>query len=160
MDENALRDDDLTDMLSELRVLLMGAQLLTAFLMTLPFSPGFKRIVQSEKWIFLATFFCSVISLILFTAPAVQHRAVRPLLDRSGFKQLASRQMLMGSAALSCALVLGVELVAAEVFGHLLGVALSIITAVLIGIFWWIWPRLMKQRFSLQGKFGSGEMPK
>lgn len=148
IEENTSEDDDLSDMLAELRVLLLGAQLLTAFLMTLPFSVGFKQIVQSEKWVFLATFFCSVISLVLFTAPAVQHRAVRPLLNRPGFKQLASRQMLMGAAALSCALVLSVELVTAEVFGHLLGLTSSIVTAVLIGTLWWVCPHSMKRRFS------------
>jgi O-antigen/teichoic acid export membrane protein len=143
-----------------LRVLLLGAQLLTTFLMTLPFSSGFRQIVQSEKWVYLATFFCAVISLILFTAPAVQHRAIRPLLNRPGFKKLASRQMLMGAAALSCALVLGVELVTAEVFGHLLGVALSILTAVLIGLLWWVWPQSMKKRFSLPDSSASREIQK
>lgn len=160
MNENMSRDDDLSDMLAELRVLLLGAQLLTAFLMTLPFSIGFKQIVQSEKWVFMATFFCAVVSLVLFTAPAVQHRSIRPLLNRSGFKQLASRQILIGAAALSCALVLGVELVTAEVFGHLLGVALSAVTAVLIGILWWIWPQSMKKRFSLPDSSAFREIPK
>nr|WP_315249549.1 DUF6328 family protein [uncultured Duganella sp.] len=147
MNENA-GDDDLSDMLAELRVLLLCAQLLTAFLMTLPFSQGFRQIVQSEKWVFLATFLCAVISLVLFTAPAVQHRVVRPLSNRQGFKQLASKQILVGAATLSCALVLGVELVTAEVFGHRLGTILAGLTAVMIGFLWWVWPRSMKKRFS------------
>lgn len=149
MNDNVSGDDDLSDMLAELRVLLLCAQLLTAFLMTLPFSQGFRQIVRSEKWIFLATFLCAVVSLVLFTAPAVQHRAVRPLLNRPAFKQAASRQILMGAASLSCALVLGVELVTAEVFGHTLGAVLSALTALLIGLLWWIWPRSMKKRFSV-----------
>lgn len=40
----ALDDDgDLTDMLGELRVLLPTAQLLSAFLIAVPFAPGFPR---------------------------------------------------------------------------------------------------------------------
>ncbi|MGC5083434.1 DUF6328 family protein, partial [Escherichia coli] len=83
----------LSDLLNELRILLPAAQLLTAFLITLPFNSGFSQIVESEKWIFLATFCCSLTSLVLFAAPAVQHRLLRPLRDRSRFKTLASRQM-------------------------------------------------------------------
>lgn len=77
-------DGDLTDMLGELRVLLPTAQLLSAFLIAVPFAPGFKSIVQAEKNVFLATFMLSVAALVLFTAPAVQHRLMRPLRRRAG----------------------------------------------------------------------------
>lgn len=146
---NSSNDDDLSDMLTELRVLLMGAQLFTAFLMTLPFNSGFKQIVQSEKWIFLATFFCSVVSLTLFTAPAVQHRMMRPLRNRTKFKHLASRQMLIGAAALSAALVLGVDLVIAEVFGHVLGIVVAGTVAALIVGLWWLLPQSLKEKVSV-----------
>lgn len=49
-------DGDLTEILNELRILLPGAQLLTAFLITLPFNSGFRQIVTAEKWVFMATF--------------------------------------------------------------------------------------------------------
>jgi hypothetical protein len=147
-DGNVSRDDDFGDMLTELRVLLLGAQLLTTFLMTLPFSAGFKKIVMSEKWVFLATFICSVVSLILFTAPAVQHRMMRPLLDRVTFKRLASGQMLMGASSLSAALVLGVDLVIAEVFGHVIAGVVTVTVAMLIALLWWLVPHLISRRLS------------
>ncbi|MFX5776950.1 DUF6328 family protein, partial [Acinetobacter baumannii] len=78
--------------------------------------------VESEKWIFLATFCCSLTSLVLFAAPAVQHRLLRPLRARSRFKTLASRQMLCGAVSLSFARVLASNLVVSQVFGHLRGV--------------------------------------
>ncbi|WP_449406233.1 DUF6328 family protein [Massilia phosphatilytica] len=91
----------MTEMLNELRILLPGAQLLNGFLIALPFTSGFRQIVQLEKWIFMATFLCSLSSLILFTAPAVQHRLLRPLEDRMHFKDVASKQMLAGAFFLS-----------------------------------------------------------
>lgn len=148
MDENVSSDNDLSDMLTELRVLLLGAQLFTTFLMTLPFNTGFRQIVQSEKWIFLATFICSAISLALFTALAVQHRIMRPLRDRARFKSLASVQMLIGAAALSGALVLGVDLVIAEVFGHALAIVVASMVAALILVLWWLLPLSFKKRLS------------
>lgn len=83
-------------MLTELRVLLPGSQLLTAFLIMLPFHSGFKQIIQTDKWIFMATFIFSITSLILFTAPAIQHRLMRPLRNRLKFKQFATRQIDRG----------------------------------------------------------------
>ena len=47
-------DGDLTDLLGELRVLLPSSQLLSAFLITVPFMPGFNAIAYTEKWVFLA----------------------------------------------------------------------------------------------------------
>ncbi|MEG0881303.1 MAG: DUF6328 family protein, partial [Janthinobacterium sp.] len=82
---------DLSDLLSELRILLPGAQMLTAFLIILPFNGGFAKIVQAEKIVFLLTFFLSMTSLVLLSAPAIQHRVMRPLQDRERFKRVADR---------------------------------------------------------------------
>lgn len=127
-------------MLNELRILLPGAQLLNGFLIALPFSPGFRQIVQLEKWMFMATFLCSLTSLILFTAPAVQHRMMRPLDDRVHFKNLASRQMLAGALFLTLSLVLGASLVVAEVVNHTAGLIVAAIFACFICALWWIYP--------------------
>jgi hypothetical protein len=97
----ATEDGDLTDMLSELRVLLPSAQLLSAFLITVPFSSGFAAIVAAEKGVFIATFVLAVASLVMLSAPAVQHRLIRPLIDRPHFKRLATRQIVLGSIALT-----------------------------------------------------------
>lgn len=137
-------DGDLTDMLGELRVLLPTAQLLSAFLITVPFSPGFSVIAYTEKWVFLATFVLAVVSLVLLSAPAVQHRLIRPLLDRPRFKTLASRQILVGAVALACALVSGAQLVLSTIFGHVIGsLAAALVAAVIFTLWWWL-PRQWK----------------
>lgn len=137
-------ENDMTEMLNELRVLLPGAQLLTGFLITLPFNSGFRQIVQVEKWVFMAAFLCSLTSLVLFTAPAVQHRMLRPLNNRMHFKNVASRQMLAGASFLSLALVLCANLVTSEVIGHPLGGAVAAAVTSLILSIWWIYPWWMR----------------
>jgi hypothetical protein len=132
--------EDMTEMLNELRILLPGAQLLTGFLITLPFNSGFRQIVAVEKWIFMATFVCSLSSLILFTAPAVQHRVLRPLIDRKQFKNIATRQMLAGAVALSLALILCANLVVSEVVGDRIGGLVAAAVMALILATWWIYP--------------------
>lgn len=143
--EGSENDEDLNDMLIELRILLPSSQLLTAFLITLPFTTKFERIVQSEKWVFMATFVSAMMSLIIFTAPAVQHRLMRPLQNRIRFKHVVTRQMLAGAACLSVALVMGTDLVMAEVFGHLIGAIVSGLTALLVAMFWWLFPKILKR---------------
>lgn len=139
-------DGDLTDMLGELRVLLLTAQLLSAFLITVPFSSGFATIIRLEKYVFLATFILSVTSLVLFSAPAVQHRLIRPLTNRVAFKRLATQQIVLGSASLALALVLATQLVLSEVLGHTVGnVAASFILAMIV-LLWWACPKVWKAR--------------
>ena len=133
-------DDDLGDMLQEIRVLLQGAQVLSAFLIVIPFSSGFANVDSSERWIYAATFLCSMTSLVLLTAPAAQHRLERPLRDREQFKARSTRAIVTGVAALSCALVLATLLVVSEVLGRPLALAIASLIAALIGLIWWIVP--------------------
>ncbi|MYM68763.1 hypothetical protein GTP45_18260 [Pseudoduganella sp. FT55W] len=141
------RDDgDFSDMLSEMRILLPGAQMLSAFLIILPFNTGFSKIVHLEKQLFLATFLFSLASLVLLSAPAIQHRLMRPLKDRAGFKRVATRQIVAGAFTLAIALVLGTNLVMSEVFGLTIGLIVSALMAVLILCAWWLLPLWLKRR--------------
>ncbi|KQB60270.1 MULTISPECIES: DUF6328 family protein [Acidovorax] len=139
-------DGDLSDLLGELRVLLLSAQLLTGFLITVPFGFGFGKIVAWEKWLFVATFAMAVASLVLFSAPAVQHRLLRPLGDRPAFKRLASLQTLAGSVCLSVALVLASGLVLTEALGQFVGAIAASVLALLIAAFWWCLPLASRAR--------------
>ena len=151
-DDERQGDGDLSDLLAELRVLLPGAQTLTAFLIILPFNAGFAQIQQGEKYVYLATFLCSITSLVLFAAPAAQHRLQRPLPDREQFKRTANRLVVAGLVPLSCALILATQLVMAEVLHHP-GVATGIagVVAVLIGTAWWVAPLRKKAQRATSG---------
>src|SRR3954447_3902619 len=80
------RSSGLESLLQELRVLLQGVQVLTGFLIVLPFYQAFAKIDRKEQWVYLVTFACSLSSLILFSAPAAQHRLEWPLYDRARFQ--------------------------------------------------------------------------
>ena len=143
------RDDgDFSDMLSEMRILLPGAQMLSAFLVILPFNSGFAQIVHVEKLLFLATFVFALASLVLLSAPAIQHRLLRPLKDRARFKRIATRQIVAGAFALAIALVLGTDLVISEVFGATIGLIVAALMALLILAAWWLMPVYLCRRVS------------
>ena len=144
-DDQPSDDGDLSDLLSELRILLPGAQMLTAFLIILPFNGGFAKIVQTEKVVFLLTFFLSMTSLVLLSAPAIQHRVMRPLQDRERFKRVADRIMMCGAFSLALAFILGTNLVMSEVFGHVPGIVASVLMGTLIVCMWWLLPLHLKR---------------
>lgn len=137
-------DGDLSDMLQELRILLQGSQLLSGFLTVLPFSEGFARIDAVEKWVYLATFVCAIVSLVLFSAPAAHHRIVRPIVDRVRFKDYCTRMILRGLVALSLALILSTQLVVDEVLGQTPSLVCAGLVAVLVISVWWVMPILRK----------------
>jgi hypothetical protein len=136
----------LNDMLQELRVLLQGAQLLTAFLIVLPFNLDFDKIQVEEKWVYTATFLCSISSLIFFSAPAAHHRLVRPLVDRMLFKIFATRMIVVGLVFLSFALILVTQLVVSQVIGSLVSIFVTVFVSLLILIAWWLIPLTHRDR--------------
>jgi hypothetical protein len=135
------QDGDLSDLNDELRVLLPGTTTLTAFLIILPFNSSFSEIRDEQKAVYLVTFLCAVLSLVLFTAPAVHHRLQRPLRDREGFKNTATRLMIAGLIPLSVALPLATELVVnATLETAWVAWTVAGVVGVAIAALWWLLP--------------------
>lgn len=140
-------DGDLSDLLEELRVLLPGTQTLTAFLIILPFNSGFREIRDEEQVVYLVTFLCSLVSLMLFIAPAAHHRLQRPLRNREQFKNYATKFMIVGLVPLSIALVLAAQLVLSTVLAQQwISWTIAGVLAVLILSLWWIFPMRTKEQ--------------
>lgn len=140
-------DGDLSDLLQELRVLLQGVQVLTGFLIVLPFSEGFARVSPGERRVYVVLFCCVLVSLVLFSAPAAQHRLLVPLRDRVAFKHAATRMVVLGMIPLSVALVLATHFVMDEVGSRLVANIVSGVVATVIAALWWIVP-LARRRAS------------
>ena len=136
----------LNEMLQELRVLQQGSQILVGFFVLLPFSEGFVKISQFEKWVYMIAFISSVITLICFSAPAAQHRIERPLRHRVKFKLQSNRIIVAGTVALSVALISTTQLVSNEALGPELSSVATTAIGVLIGIIWWLMPLSQRAR--------------
>jgi Family of unknown function (DUF6328) len=132
--------EDLTEMLQELRVLIPGIQVLTGFLLILPFDQEFHNIALAEKWVYLAAFVSGIISLILLSAPAAQLRLERPLRDPLRFKEYATRMTIIGLIPLSLALILTTQLIVERTLGAITAIIITACVAALLAAVWWIWP--------------------
>lgn len=75
-DETAVErlDRNWSSLLQELRVVQTGVQLLTGFLLILPFQARFADLGVLMRGVYLLTVACSISSSILLTAPVGMHR--------------------------------------------------------------------------------------
>ena len=139
-------EEDLTDLLNEIRLLLPGTLLLVAFLIALPFNSGYTRVSQFDNAVYVALFLCATLSLLLFAAPAAQHRLMSPLRDRAAFKRAVNRQVIVGLMPLSAAITLAAYLVISHVLSTLAAAIVAGIVALAIAMLWWVIPLNKRQR--------------
>src|SRR5436305_4215551 len=69
-------DRNWTDLLQELRVVQTGVQLLTGFLLTLPFQQKFSQLSSGKQDIYLVTVIVAVAATCFLIAPVALHRTL------------------------------------------------------------------------------------
>lgn len=137
-------DRNWNSLLQELRVTQTGVQLLTGFLLTLPFQNRFATLAPGLRTVYLVTVGCSLAATVLLVAPVGVHRLL--------FRR--HRLLTVVSVAHRCAygglLLLGAALtgVAVVVFGAVLGAPAAIVAGVLTAaamlVAWVAYPVLLR----------------
>ncbi|BCO35714.1 sodium:proton antiporter [Mycobacterium heckeshornense] len=144
-------DRNWASLLQELRVVQTGVQLLTGFLLTLPFQEPFRALSLTMRSVYLATVVCSVASTVLLVAPVAMHRL---LFRRHRLKSLVStahRFAYTGLLLLGFALT-GVTMVIFDaVAGGAAAVIVCICALVALAGLWVVFPLWMRS--------GSDELP-
>lgn len=93
------------DLLQELRVVQTGVQLLTGFLLTLPFQQKFSTLTDRERGVYLAAVVASLLATGFLQAPVSVHRALFRQHRRKETVLLAHRLSIAGIVFLGCATV-------------------------------------------------------
>lgn len=133
-------DRQLNEMLSELRVVLPGAQVLLAFLLTVPFATRFGEVTRPERGLFFGCLLLTAAGTVLLMAPSVYHRVRWGQGGKSDVVLIAHRLFLAGSAFLGAAIVAAVMLVADVLFGMLAAlVSVCALSLMLLGS-WYLLP--------------------
>ena len=103
--ENETKDQRLTrnlnELLQELRVTQTGVQILTGFLLTLPFTTRFSSLDSLQRYAYLAVLTGSVIATGLIVAPVAFHRLLFRRGERSWIVEAANYSARGGLAALA-----------------------------------------------------------
>ena len=133
-------DRNWSELLQELRVTQTGIQILSGFLLILPFQSRFSDLDPALVWLYLGALVMGTLSTALVVAPVAAHR----LLFRHHLKGTVVKSGdLMAKAGLVC-LALAVVQVLALVIGFVLGTSPGFIaggvTLAMFGVLWLVVP--------------------
>lgn len=98
-------DRNWSELLQELRVTQTGVQLLTGFLLTLPFQQRFATLKSGQQNLYLADVGLAVASTLLLVAPVAMHRALFRRHQRGTAVRFAHRCAVAGTALFGVALI-------------------------------------------------------
>lgn len=133
-------DRNWSSLLQELRVAQTGVQLLTGFLLILPFSDQFGELDGVMRGVYLATVACSIGATVLLVAPVVMHRV---LFRRRRLKTLVAtshRYAMVGTLLLGVTLAGVATIIFDTVTGRLFAWTAGGATLVSLGVFWYAIP--------------------
>jgi hypothetical protein len=129
-------DRNWADLLQELRVIQTGVQLLTGFLLTIPFQARFAELSAFAQTVYLLTLSASVIATGLLIAPVSLHRFLFRRHARRVTVAAAHRLAQTGLAFLGIAIVGMVLLIFDVVAGLAAGVIAAVAAVVLLAGLW------------------------
>jgi len=139
-------DRNWISLLQELRVVQTGVQLLTGFLLTLPFQARFDGLSTTMRVIFLATVGCSVGATVLLIAPVGIHRLLFRRHRLQVLVSAAHRCAYAGLALLGSALTGVTIIVFVAVAGRTAGYIAGVCALALFAFFWWVLPLMLRTR--------------
>ena len=139
-------DRNLTELLQEVRVVQTGVQLLTGFLLTLPFTDRFQQLSSASKGLYLSAVGLSIGSTACLVAPVAMHRLLfrggaRPLLVNS-----SQRFAVAGLAMLAGAIVAVITLIFGIVVSRAAGIAVGVVSGGLFVLLWLVIPLVLKRQ--------------
>jgi Family of unknown function (DUF6328) len=138
-------DRNWSDLLQELRVVQTGVQLLTGFLLTLPFQQKFSQLSSGKQDIYLATVIAAVAATCFLIAPVALHRTLFRQHARRVTVDVAHRLAVAGIVLFAAATV-GVVLLIFEVVRSVpAGIVAAVGVLLLIVVLWLVLPLYLRQ---------------
>lgn len=130
-------DRELIELLNELRVALPGVQVLFAFLLTVPFSHGYRQITRFEKVTFFVSLIATALSSALLIAAPSFHRLRFRVEDKGRIVVIGNKLAIAGFFFLAVAMVAAVLMVTTFLFSKTAGIATAASIATVIAAFWY-----------------------
>ena len=133
-------DRNWADLLQELRVVQTGVQLLTGFLLTLPFQARFQELTPAQQSVYLATVAVSVAATGFLIAPVAVHRILFRRHARQVLVQVSHRLAVVGLFLLGTAIIGVVLLIFDVVAGRTLGLVAAAAAMMVLISLWAVLP--------------------
>jgi hypothetical protein len=135
-----------TELIQEIRATQTGVQILTGFLLTVPFSDKFDDLDDLQKTSFLLLLTSSVMTTALVLAPIAYHRILFRQQRRAWLVEAANQCARAGLAMLAVTLNGVLFLVFDLAVGRILAVFVAVIAAVAFALLWWVAPIAIGRR--------------
>lgn len=123
-----------TQILQELRVVQTGVQILSAFLLTLPFTARFASLGSFEKTVYTVSVVSAVVSVALVIAPVACRAAIGDA--TSGLVRLAAHLAQAGMATLALAVVASLLLTLDVGVGKVTATVCAAVIAIAFLVLW------------------------
>jgi hypothetical protein len=129
-------DRNLNELLSELRVVATGVQVLFAFLLIVPFSVGFSHLSTGDRYLYFAILLMTAAAAGLLIAPTALHRLIFRQGDKPYLVKTANRMAVCGIACLLLAMTGILSLLSSHLFGWVVGAIVAAGAAAFFGGLW------------------------
>ncbi|MFC7501607.1 DUF6328 family protein [Nocardioides sp. GCM10030258] len=150
MDETTISPKQLTrnwdELLQEIRVIETGVQILTGFLLTIPFTQRFSDLNDFQRDLYLVVLAGSVTTTALVVAPVAFHRALFRRHARRWLVEAANKCAGAGLVMMALTTSGAMFLIFDVVAGDLAGGTAFVLSAAFFGLLWAGTPLLSRRR--------------
>ena len=143
---NERADRNWSELLQELRVMQTGVQILTGFLLTLPFQSRFADLDRYQVNVYLALVIAAVIATALIVAPVSVHRVLFRKQMKGNIVTLTDRITRIALAVLALVITGVAMLVFDVVVGRTAGVVAGSAALVVMVLLWVLLPEVLRRR--------------
>ena len=143
-------DRNLIELVGELRVALPGVQVLFAFLLTVPFQQGFRRVTSFDETVYLITLLSTAVATALLLAPSALHRIQFRQDDKEHIVHIANRYAIAGFAALMVSITGAVLLVTHFLYDDTTTYIATGAVAALLAFCWYVMPISRRMRLGVK----------
>jgi hypothetical protein len=134
------RDQELMELLNEIRVGLSGASVLFGFLLIVPFSAAWEKTTRDMKAAYVVSFLTTLIAVVALMAPTVYHRLRWRERNKERMLRAANLSTIVGMTALAVAMTAGVYLVIDAVVSQGWAIAMTLAATVVFAGLWLVVP--------------------
>lgn len=129
-------DRNWSELLQELRVTQTGVQILTGFLLTLPFQQRFADLDRYQRVVYLVAVVLAVCATALLVAPVASHRIFFQQHEKAVLVLSSNVLAKVGLSALAAALATVLLLVFDVVVGRGAGIVVAFVAVVVLAFLW------------------------
>jgi len=133
-------DRNLVELLQEVRVVQTGVQVLFAFLLMAPLTPGFTKLGSLQRAEYFVTLALAGIACLLLIAPTAYHRVLFQRGDKAYLVTVANRLTIAGLAAVGMSMAGAMLFVTGVLFGQKAALVTGGIAAMAAVTLWGVLP--------------------